>query len=146
MAPATTEVLILDTDHFSELMRDSESGQRLAARLDQSARLKSITIVTLEEQARGWLSRIKSAKQPGDILLAYDRFQRLFAVATDWLIHPWDTRAAAHFEELRARRVRISTTDNRIAAMALAHGARLLSRNLKDFGRIEGLDVEDWLT
>jgi tRNA(fMet)-specific endonuclease VapC len=138
-------VLILDTDHFSELVRESEAGQRLAYRLDQDARLKAITIVTLEEQARGWLARIKNAKQPDETMLAYALLQRLFAVAADWLVQPWDARAVIHFDDLRARRVRISTTDLRIAAISMASGARLLSRNLKDFRRIDGLDVEDWL-
>jgi tRNA(fMet)-specific endonuclease VapC len=35
--------------------------------------------------------------------------------------------------------------DLRIAAIALAHDALLLSRNLKDFRKVPGLCVDDWI-
>jgi tRNA(fMet)-specific endonuclease VapC len=34
--------------------------------------------------------------------------------------------------------------DLKIAAIALSHQATLLTHNLKDFGQIENLHVEDW--
>lgn len=41
-------------------------------------------------------------------------------------------------------RPRIGTMDLKIAAIALANDATLLSRNLRDFGKVPGLRVEDW--
>jgi tRNA(fMet)-specific endonuclease VapC len=35
--------------------------------------------------------------------------------------------------------------DLRIAAIAMANDATLLSRNLRDFERVAGLKVENWL-
>jgi hypothetical protein len=43
-------LLVLDTDHLSELERDSAAGQRLAGRLEMSRAAKAVTIVTVEEQ------------------------------------------------------------------------------------------------
>jgi tRNA(fMet)-specific endonuclease VapC len=43
-------------------------------------------------------------------------------------------------------KIRIGTMDLKIAAIALAHGATLLSRNLVDFKKVPGLTVEDWTT
>ena len=56
----------------------------------------------------------------------------------------FDEQAAAAFERLRQARLRIGAMDLKIAAIALANNATLLSRNLTDFERVPGLRVEDW--
>jgi len=38
----------------------------------------------------------------------------------------------------------MGTMDQRIAAIALVHKAKVLSRNIKDFAKVPGLIVEDW--
>lgn len=56
----------------------------------------------------------------------------------------FDTAAAAHFENLRKAKIRVGTQDLKIASIALASGATLLTRNTRDFARIPGLLFEDW--
>jgi tRNA(fMet)-specific endonuclease VapC len=56
----------------------------------------------------------------------------------------FDVPAAATFQQLRRMRLRIGTMDLKIAAIVLSREATLLSRNLIDFGRVPGLQVEDW--
>jgi tRNA(fMet)-specific endonuclease VapC len=53
-------------------------------------------------------------------------------------------KAATEFQGLRKSASRVGTLDLKIAAIALANGAKLLSRNLADFRRIPNLEVEDW--
>ena len=64
----------------------------------------------------------------------------------DWQLLPFDEDAADKFKEFRRCKIRISSTDLKIAAIALVHDATLLSRNLDDFTRIPELRVENWLT
>jgi tRNA(fMet)-specific endonuclease VapC len=56
----------------------------------------------------------------------------------------FDAAASHEFVRLRKGGIRIGTMDLRIAAIALAHDALLISRNLVDFQKVPGLRVEDW--
>jgi tRNA(fMet)-specific endonuclease VapC len=61
---------------------------------------------------------------------------------------PFDDRAAGVYGRVRARlEVRgtpIGPNDLLIAAIALANDVILVTRNLREFSRIDGLLVEDW--
>lgn len=48
-------------------------------------------------------------------------------------------------DDLRGQRLRLGTMDLKIAATALVHDALLLSANRRDFERVPGLRVENWL-
>lgn len=53
--------------------------------------------------------------------------------------------AADHFVTLRKSGIRVGTMDLKIASIALANDALLLSANLIDFERVPGLRLENWL-
>ena len=57
----------------------------------------------------------------------------------------WDDAAVSEFRKLDSQGIRIGTMDLRIASITIANGATLLTRNLKDFARVPGLRVENWL-
>jgi predicted nucleic acid-binding protein len=65
--------------------------------------------------------------------------------ARDWDVVRWDENAASYFQELRSDRVRIGTQDLKIASIALANDALLLTANSRDFEKVPGLHVEDWI-
>jgi tRNA(fMet)-specific endonuclease VapC len=49
------------------------------------------------------------------------------------------------FKGFRKQEIRIGTQDLKIAAIALANDALLLSANVRDFQKVPGLRVENWL-
>ncbi len=56
-----------------------------------------------------------------------------------------EARAAADIRaRLEAAGTPIGPLDNLIAGTAVARGGVLVTRNVREFGRIEGLSVEDW--
>ena len=69
-------MLLLDTDHFSELERDSAAGQRLAARLESSRTDNALTVITVEEQMRGWLAEISRQRDPHRQITPYAKLRR----------------------------------------------------------------------
>jgi tRNA(fMet)-specific endonuclease VapC len=139
--------MILDTDHISVLQHeDSPEAIALTRRLDALAKTEiATTVVTLEEQSRSWLSLIGRYSDVRQQVAYYDRFAAMFDFFAGWQVLRFEERAAVEFQRLRSERVRIATTDLKIAAIALTSGATLLSRNLKDFNKVPALRVENWL-
>src|SRR6266436_1260800 len=128
-------MMILDTDHVSVLKYpESPSCRNLAERMRASGDpVFAITVVTAEEQMRGWLAEINRLRDVHAQVLAYDRLLSLFGFFHSWRLIPFDTRAADEFKRLRKQKVRIGTMDLKIAAIARVHHALLLSANLGDF-------------
>lgn len=138
-------MLILDSEHVSEFIRATAAGQLLRAKLETTELETATTIVSIEEQFRGWLSEIRKQRNPHRAIAYYAKLQEILELACDWTILPWDAAAATEYERLAKLRLGIGTMDLKIASIVLANDATLLSRNLRDFERIPNLTVEDWL-
>lgn len=136
---------VLDTDHLSELISESSPGDILRVRLEQLDDEVASTIVSFEEILQGWLAAIHRQPKPQIQIRAYERLFDVLDAFEDWDVFPWDEECVAIFEELLAMRLGVKTMDLKIAAIAIQNDATLLSRNLKDFVRVPGLVVEDWL-
>ncbi|MEQ1715942.1 MAG: type II toxin-antitoxin system VapC family toxin [Hyphomicrobium sp.] len=139
-------MLVLDTDHLSELDRAGAVGMALGRRLGASNDVVATTIVSAEEQLRGWLAQIHAAKDPHGLIPHYSRLQARIEFFAAGTVLPWDGAAAEIYLGLRAEKIRIGTMDLKIASIVLANGALLLSRNVPDFSKVPGLRVEDWLS
>ena len=138
---------MFDTDHISLLQHsDSPKAETIRQRVRAlPAQEIAVTAATLEEQARSWISLIGRYSDVHRQVAYYDRFISMFRFFECWQILRFDELAADEFRRLRSERVRIGTTDLKIAAVALVHNATLVSGNLRDFTRVPGLRVENWL-
>jgi tRNA(fMet)-specific endonuclease VapC len=103
------------------------------------------TIVSVEEQWRGWLALINREREVTRQVRAYKELLGLLDFLGRWTVLPFDEADAACFSRLRGDGVRIGSMDLKIASIAVVHGALLLSANLRDFQQVPGLRVENWL-
>ena len=139
-------MLILDTDHLVEYQKGtSAESQRLKERLTQQSQPFGTTIISVEEIMRGWMAAIRRLREPSDQVNAYVKLRRLFQFFAVWHVLDFDQAAALECERLRIAKIRVGTMDMKIASIALARSAILLTRNRGDFERVPELVVEDWL-
>ncbi len=140
--------VVLDTDHLTVIQRRTwPAYARLNARLSQlSPSTIQTTIISFEEQMRGWLAVISRARNQQRQVEAYRRLAALLKFFTEITVLDYNEDAVAHFENLSRSKVRIGSMDLKIAAIALSRDNLLLSSNLRDFRHIPKLRVEDWTT
>jgi tRNA(fMet)-specific endonuclease VapC len=139
-------MILLDTDHFSVLADARHSlHAQLIHRLGSSGESVVIPVISVAEQLRAWLAQVNRTRDVKRQVYPYDRLIRLLETLGEWEIERWSEPSAQEFERLRRARIRIGTQDLKIASIAIANDAMLLSANLRDFERVPGLRVEDWL-
>jgi tRNA(fMet)-specific endonuclease VapC len=139
-------MILLDTDHLSIVTNPNAVGHAaLFDRLDNSRDRLAVPVVCIEEQCQGWLAKIRRLRHVRTQIPAYERLVDLFHFFREWEIASLDLAAAEIFDRLRAQRIRIGSQDLKIAAIALSNDALLLSANLRDFRKVPGLRVENWL-
>jgi tRNA(fMet)-specific endonuclease VapC len=135
-------MFILDTDHVSLFQRNHP---HVSARLLATPSLElATTVVTVEEQLRGRLDRIRRARSDEQIVRAYHNLLATVLYFRTITIIGFDQQAQVVFKSLFAQKIRTGTHDLRIAAIALRYGATLVTRNRQDFAAIPSLKMEDW--
>jgi tRNA(fMet)-specific endonuclease VapC len=139
-------VIVLDTDHLTVVQwGQGPDAVALRARLAQLPREELLTtIITFEEESRGWLAHVGRARSAAQLVKSYGYLLRHLELFKEIPVLPFDQQAASEYQRLRGMRIRIGSMDLRIAAIVLTRSATLLSRNLVHFRQIPGLTVEDW--
>jgi tRNA(fMet)-specific endonuclease VapC len=128
---------MLDTDISSYIIRDRpESVRRRFQQLDYQQ--LCISVVTEAELRYG----VRRARRAPGIDLDVEDFLRRLAILS------WDSAAAAHYAEIRARLeatgTPIGNMDLMIAAHARSLGATVVTNNERHFEKVPRLPVENW--
>ena len=135
-------MIALDTNVVSELMRPAPSPSVVAWVDAQPADELAVTAVAAAELRYG-VARLPDGARQRALAAAVDA---LLAQVFGGRVLPFDSAGAVVYGELVAARERagrpISSADAQIAATCLAHGARLATRNTRDFVAT-GVDVVD---
>jgi tRNA(fMet)-specific endonuclease VapC len=139
-------MFVLDTDHLGILQRQTAPQfGNLMRRISQYPEASFfVTIVSFHEQVLGWNAYLARAKDSSGIVRGYRKLEGILGDFARSQVLSYASAAADVFEELKKQRNRVGTMDLRIAAIALASGMTVLTRNIVDFGRVPNLSVEDW--
>lgn len=136
---------LLDTDTLTHLHAGHERVvEKLRRASDDDV---GTTIVTRIEILRARYDFVLKAADSEQLLRAQDWLHRSEELLSDWLVVPFDEASAAEFDRLRSdRRARtIGRADLLIASIVLAQRATLVTRNLKHFQRVVGLQTTNWV-
>ncbi len=136
---------VLDTDHMSLLEWGGEDSARLRERLaDLENDQLFVTIVSYEEQIRGWMAYLAKSKTTEQRVVAYARLRHQLVNYCQVPLLDFGAEAASKFDEFRSAKIRVGAMDLRIASIVLANDMTLLTRNSVDFERVPDLRFEDW--
>jgi tRNA(fMet)-specific endonuclease VapC len=135
---------ILDTDTLTLAHAGHAGVSDQLRRVDPNE--VAITVITRIEILQGRFAAVLKASHGEQLVRAQELLQRSEQRLGVLEIIPVDVAAAAHFDRLRQNKKlkKIGRGDLLIASLALAHRATLVTRNVKDFRQLPGLQVENW--
>ena len=135
---------ILDTDHITLFQQaHPQVVQRIAAMKPETL---AVTIITAEEQLRGWFMAIRQAPSGSKLVWSYAGLRSALTYFGHIQLLDFNQEAYTRYEVLRQQKIRIGTQDLRIAAIVLVVNGILVTRNQRDFSQVPGLTFQDWTT
>jgi tRNA(fMet)-specific endonuclease VapC len=99
--------------------------------MDNAGKECVATVISYEEQCRGWLSAIAKARTVSDEIIGYRKLLVQLHNYCAIRVIEFDERAAIEFQALKKGKIRIGTMDLKIAAMVIATDSILLTRNAR---------------
>jgi tRNA(fMet)-specific endonuclease VapC len=137
-------VYVLDTDLLSLYQRNHPQVSARIRLARQNGLRLTTTVITVEEQYAGRLAQVRKSQTSETLIAAYSRLTATFSLFSQLEILGYEISADNYFRQFRQMRIRIGTQDLRIASIALAHNAIVVTRNRKDFEQVPDLIIEDW--
>ena len=128
---------LLDTNIVSYWMRgDKAVIERIMNQSPSNLSLSSITLAEI------WYGIEKSPRKKKERTLKIKKISSLLR------IYSFDEPAAEEYAVIRAnleqKGIMISERDTQIASIAIANKLTVVTHNVKEFGRVNKLKVEDW--
>ena len=108
---------VLDTDHLT-LLRRGHPG--IVARVAATPPTHiAITIISIEEQFRGWFTQVRKARDAARLVRAYEGLFDVIDMAKRLPVLPFTRAAVERYLSLRKSLPRLGKQDLAIAAVAL---------------------------
>ena len=133
---------LLDTDSLTLFQHGpSPLEERVTAALPNGL---ATTVISVQEQLVGWQAFLRSTKTDAQLAYAYQNLTNNVRTLSGIHIVTFSEAAIRRYNALLAMKLNIGKMDLRIAAIALEDDAVVITRNLRDFGRVPGLACENW--
>ena len=136
----TDPLFMLDTDTCIFLMRG------------ESEKLKSkVQAIPLQQQVMSAVTfaELTYGVQASAVAKRKQNQSVLDSLVLHLAVLDWPSAAATYYSEIRSDLkklgAQLGAADLMIAAHARAIGAVVVTNNVKDFGRVKGLEIENWL-
>ena len=136
---------ILDTDHASMWLENQPNIRRKAEIFRPEI---AITIVTVQELFNGWIGKLNHPSSAQQQVQLYRKLSGVVAYLKKMSVLDFDESADQVFCQLLLtnpplRKNRIQK-DMKIASIALANDAIVVTRNYRDFVQVPNLKILDW--
>ena len=138
-------MIAFDTDVLTEVLLRNAAYVARAATVPLHE--QAVPVIVVEEILRGRLNIIRQAEagRPTiSLARAYKLFEETFTDFRRLRVLSYTEQADVLYQEWRRQGLRLGTHDLRIGAICVAHQAKLISRNRRDFERVPGLVTEFW--
>lgn len=136
-------MIAIDTDVMTSVLYGNAS---IVARLNAVPITDQLVpIVVVDEILRGRLATVRQAEGgTGSLTDAYDKLERSIRDLRALHILPFTSPAETLVADWKRQKLRVGMKDLRIAAICIVHGAKLVTRNARDFNLVPGLNLEIW--
>jgi tRNA(fMet)-specific endonuclease VapC len=138
-------VYILDTDHISLFLGNYSSVRDRVLKTKADC---SITIISVQEIFNGWVGQLNRVENEAYKIEIYQRLNLTTQFIQIMPVLNYEQAASVQYQQLIQANPLLSKRrlekDMRIAAIALAHKATIVTRNKRDFEQVPNLTIEDW--
>lgn len=104
----------------------------------------NLSIISIDEVVQGWQKVIRGAKSPSDLSKYYTRYTDTIRAIQPFQLLSFEEAAIHRFQLLKSMKLNVGANDLRIGSIAFVRQMVVATRNLRDYGRIPGLILEDW--
>jgi tRNA(fMet)-specific endonuclease VapC len=134
---------VLDTDTFTHYLQNNPSV--VSALIRHLSDEVVLSVITVQEVWDGWAAVIARAKTPDQLAAAYDRLTAVLNELRNWPVVSFPAAAVHRYAALRKQKLNVGANDLRIAAIAIESAATVVTHNRRDYQRLPGVVIEDWV-
>jgi tRNA(fMet)-specific endonuclease VapC len=138
-------IYILDTDHISLLLGNYQPVRDKVLQLKAEC---SITVISVQEIFNGWVGQLNRVENEAYKIEIYQRLHLTTQFIQQMPVLNYEQAASVQYQQIiKANPIlakRRLEKDMRIAAIALANNAIIVTRNKRDFEQVPQLTIEDW--